>query len=267
MSSWSGIESIIGSLANQDLILPYFENAIISESWPDEYDIKVDSRPYYGKGDGYFHPSTHPLMGERQLYYMFHPDTAADMVWERPSLMREMWFAMGSALHAVLQTQMQQCGLVPTCDPKQCWGGVHVCGNVEREYVNDEHKVRGRIDWVVNHPNGSVIPVEFKTINSWGYKSTKEPKAEWLAQLNMALDNTGHDFGVLLMAERGGQFGMREFHVKRDQELIDSIYAKFDRVREAIAANEPPKYCCAPNTKEMDACPARFECWLKKDVA
>lgn len=257
--AWEGMESIIGSLARRDLILPYFESAIVSERWPEQYQVTVDSSPYYGSGDGYFHPSTHPMMGERQLYYLFHPDYASKLVSERPHLKREMWFAMGSALHAVLQTQMQMCGLISDPTP--------LTGDIEREYRNEAHKVRGRIDWIVNHPNGQRIPVEFKTQNTWDFKRQREPKPEWLAQLNLGMDAVDADMGIVLTAERGGMFDMQEFHVQRDRELLDSIYTKFDRVRVAISNDEPPRYCCAPSSKEMDACPARYACWLAEGVA
>jgi hypothetical protein len=249
----SSFDSILKSLANRDLILPYFEAAIVSERWPDKYIIEVDSSPYYGAGDGYFHPSTHPLMGERQLYYHFHPDTRDKMIKERPHLKREMFLSIGSAVHSVLQTQMQMCGLIKNPET-----------DIEREYVNHEHHVRGRIDWVVTHPNGAIIPVEFKTQNTWDFRRQEQPKAEWLAQLNLGMDSMDADFGIVLTAERGGNFDMAEFHVNRDRELLDGIYGKFDRVREAIATNTPPRHCCALESQQMHDCPARYECWLKK---
>lgn len=246
-----GFESILKSLGNRDLILPYFEASLINDEWPEFYDIRVDSRPYYGMGDGYFHPSTHPLMGERELYYMFHPDTRGQMVFERNSLQRQMTLGMGSALHAVLQTQMQMVGLV-TCPE-----------DIETEYINHKHHVRGRMDWIVTHPNGTRIVTEFKTRTHYKYAKMTEPLPSWVAQVNLALDSQDADLGVLLMVESGWPYRMREFHIKRDPELLKSIYAKFDRVRQAIADNEPPKYCCSPDSIEMQECPARFACWLK----
>lgn len=245
-----GFESVLTSLGNRDLITPYFESAILSGRWPDSYTIEVDSRPYYGAGDGFFHPSTHPMMSERQLYYIFHPDYAGQLVWERTFLKREMWLSIGSALHAVLQTQMQMCGLIR--DESE----------IEREYIISEHHVRGRIDWIVTHPNGQIFPVEYKTNNSWDFRRLEEPKPEWLAQINLALDALDMDFGVLLIAERGGGFDMREFHVKRNRQLLDEIYGKFDRVRAALAAGDPPiGRCCAVDTPEMQSCPARHICY------
>jgi hypothetical protein len=176
------------------------------------------------------------------------------MVFERPSLKREMWFAMGSALHAVLQTQMQMCGLIKDPD-----------SDIEREYRNEAHKVRGRIDWIVDHPNGTRLPVEFKTQNTWDFKRQQEPKPEWLAQLNLGMDAVDAEMGIVLVAERGGMFDMKEFHVTRDRELVNEIYTKFDRVRIAISRDEPPPACCGPESKELQQCPARYSCWLSED--
>ncbi|WNT44781.1 HNH endonuclease [Mycobacterium phage Yassified] len=147
-----GRKSIFRSLAERDLLIPYFRNALLSQEWPDEYTIKVDSSPYYGKGDGYFHPSTHALMPARQLYYHFHPDTRDKIIQEDRTITQEMTLTMGSAIHAVVQTQFQMAGLIK--GPDDC----------EVEYVDRTHHVRGRVDFIVHHPNGQVIPVEMKSL-------------------------------------------------------------------------------------------------------
>jgi len=248
----TAFEPILKRLANRDLILPYFEAGVLSDKWPDHYDIRVDSRPYYGLGDGYFHPSTHALMGERELYYRFHPATRDLMVPERRSVTDQMTLCMGSAGHAVLQTQMQMVNLVRDES------------DIEVEYRNEDHHVRGRIDWIVHHPNGMRLPTEFKTRNSFRYTRQDEPEPAWLAQLNLGLDAMDEDLGVLLMMEAAWPWRFVEFPVHRDRKLLDMIYSKFDRVRAAIAANEPPKHCCAPDSPTMQKCAARFSCWLAK---
>lgn len=251
----SGFDKVLGRLAEQDLILPYFEVAMLADNWPDEYIVKIDSRPYYGlddegKPDGYFHPSTHPTLGERELYYRFHPDTRDNMLWERNSVQRQMAFAVGSALHSVVQTQMVMAGLVTPED-------------IEVEYVNDEHHVRGRIDWMTHHPNGTRLLVEMKTRTPRKFAYQTEPEASWVAQVNLGLDSQNCDLGILLMLEAGYPYRLTEWRIRRNRELLDNLYAKFDRVREAIARNEPPRHCCAPDSTTMKACPARFHCWLK----
>lgn len=248
-----GWGSLLKRLANNELILPHFENAMLADNWPDSYNITIDSSPYYGAGDGYFHPSTHPLMGARELYYRFHPDTRDHIVRERRSLQSHLTLSMGSALHGVIQTQMQMSGLVR---PE----------NIEVEYVNHEHHIRGRIDFIVDHPNGSTLPVEMKTINSFAFKRQETIKPSWDAQLSIALDHLGVDTGILLMVEAGWPYQMREFLVKRNDLLLEEIYTKFAAVREAVKNNVPPQYCCNYESDEMKKCPARFQCWLRDEA-
>lgn len=569
-------KSIFNNLSQGQLVVPWLENALLSDSWPESYDIRIDSGEYYGKGDGYFHPSTHPFMGARELYYRFHPEYRDKIIPERKSLQSHMTLAMGSALHGVIQTQFQMAGMlkpentealaidtqIPTPDgfirmgdlregdyvfspdgkptkvlrahdvrhgrpcyrvtfqsgaslvadadhlweinigdgdkkrvvttaelslrrhssvtvpvpvewdeqelPIDPWllgywlgdgatiaptlavGGTdieyvearlndlgltfirgqagaksghnyaiyvkgirltmsalgllhqekfipecYMCGSVDQrmellrglmdsdgsagrqitfsqadetlarqmfslarslgfnarisqyfnsgkgitvvrwnaasgdtapfgmprkvrsweegrlqyrgrksvnrdpvksvelvtsvpvrcltvdndshlflagdgfvpthncEYVNKEHHVRGRIDFILDpHPGGEKVLVEMKTINSFGFKKLDAIKPSWDAQMSLAMDNTGFDYGILLAMESGWPYSFKEFRVPRNDKLLSEIYAKFDYVRSCIAMNTPPKYCCTLNSKEMENCPARFNCWL-----
>lgn len=245
----TGFDAILNRLASRDLILPFFEAGMLADNWPTSYSIEIDSSPYYGAGDGYFHPSTHALMGERELYYHFHPDTRDKLIPEKPSIQRQMAFAMGSALHGVVQTQMEMMKLVRAED-------------IEVEYINVEHHLRGRIDWLAHHPNGTVLPVEMKTRTVSRFAWQDDPEPSWIAQLNLGLDSQDADLGILLMVEAGYPYRMTEFQVVRDHELLENIYSKFDRVRAAVEASEPPRHCCPPDSQVMKACPARLQCWL-----
>lgn len=250
----TGFEALLGRLADRDVILPYFEAGMLADNWPEKYPIMIDSSPYYGltdegKPDGWFHPSTHSLMPERELYLMFHPDTKDKMVLERNSVQRQMTFAMGSALHGVIQAQLSMMSLVNPAD-------------IELRYTNEKHHVKGAIDWMATLPNGTRVAVEMKTRMPWLFARQTEIEPSWRAQLNLAMDSQDVDLGILLMVESGYPYRMTEFQVHRDSELLAGIYAKFDRVRAAIAANKPPRYCCAEGSEVMKGCPARNVCWL-----
>lgn len=245
-----GFERILNRLAEQELILPFFEIGMLADNWPESYAIKIDSSPYYGRGDGMFHPSTHPLMGARELYYRFHPDTRDKIIPQRHTVQRQMTLAMGSALHGVVQTQMEMTRLVRK-------------KKVEVEYTIPTHNVRGRIDFIVDHPNGQEIIVEMKTMNIHSFKTQETIKPEWDAQLSLAEYALGHEGGVLLLVEAGWPYQMREFRHSRNDVLLEQIFEKFDLVRQAIKDNTPPRHCCIADSKEMDKCAAKFECWLK----
>lgn len=151
----TSFDNILQRLQSNELILPIFENQMMADKWPDSYTITIDSSEYYGRPggvpDGYFHPSTHALMGARELYYRFHPDTR-DQIIQRPnSLQRQMTLSMGKSMHGVVQTMMKMTGLVTD-------------ENIEVEYVNEQHHLRGRIDFIVDHPTEGPVPVEMKAV-------------------------------------------------------------------------------------------------------
>ena len=246
--------AILTSLADKDLLLPYFRNAMLAQQWPDNYQVTIDSSPYYGHGDGMFHPSSHALMGARELYYRFHPEHRDKLLHEQRSVQSEMTLAMGSALHGIVQTQFQMAGLIKSE------------ADVEVEYTITEHHARGRVDFLVHHPDGCVYPVELKTQNSRGFDMQTQIKDTWDAQLSMGLHGTGYATGILLVLESGYPYRMKEFLVERNDRLLSDIFAKFDYVRECIATNTPPEHCCPLDSITMKACPARYECWLSHQV-
>jgi hypothetical protein len=245
-------ENILKGLQNKELMLPYLENQILADKWPEKYTVEVDSSPYYGAGDGFFHPSTHPLMGARELYYRFHPDHAAHNINEPNTLQRQMTLAMGSSIHAILQQQMLMMKMVRPQD-------------IEVEYVIEEHHVRGRIDWIFNHPSEGPIPVECKTRTGYKFDSTTiEDMPSWDAQLSLGEYATGHTRGVLLMMESAWPYRLRELPHIRNDALLRDIFDKFDYVTEAIRVSEPPRHCCAFGSPQMTSCGSRMQCWMRE---
>jgi hypothetical protein len=243
-------ENILTSLQNNELILPYLETQIMADRWPESYQVTVDSSPYYGHGDGYFHPSSHPLMGARELYYRFHPDHAHLNVEEPMTMQRQMTLAMGSSLHAVLQEMMKMINCVRDED-------------IEVEYVIPEHHVRGRIDWIFQHPKVGPVIVEMKTRTGYKFdKTTIADMPSWDLQMSLAEYWAGHTRGVLLMAESAWPYRLRELPHTRNDAALKEVFDKFDYVREAIAISEPPRHCCAFDSAKMTSCPSRFQCWL-----
>ena len=118
----SCLPRVFRSLADRELLLPYLRNAVLSNNWPINYVIHVDSSPYYGPATATSTPPRTRMMGARQLYYLFHPDYPTRCVWEERDVQDEMTLAMGSALHAVVQTQFIQSGLL---DARGHRGRVH----------------------------------------------------------------------------------------------------------------------------------------------
>lgn len=231
---------------------------MLAKNWPDKYSIEIDSSPYYGEGDGYFHPSTHAVdtpyanTGARFLYYLYHPEYRDRLVPEKRSIQSEMALAMGSAIHGIIQTQLEMMGMVTEED-------------IEVEFRNEEHMVRGKLDLRVHHPNRETFPVEIKTQNIYSYPKQKTLKEEWDIQMSLEEDNLGFSWGVLLLVEAGWPYNLRELRHTRNDVLLSTTYQKFDYVRERIAFNRPPKHCCSFGSTTMKSCPARYVCWLAEE--
>jgi len=161
-----GFRSIMDRVSNKKILTPYLDLGVTSAKWPLKYTITIDSSPYYGvdpetrEPDGFFHPSTHSLMGERLLWYTMHPAYRDRLEKEPPSLQREMTFAMGSALHGVVQTQLTMLGLCKcSCAP----GEIHTCGDIEVLHKGT-HNDLGKLDFIATLPMHGRVAVEMKAL-------------------------------------------------------------------------------------------------------
>lgn len=245
--------NILERLAKQQLLLPYLEAKMLSDEWPDSYQVVVDSSPYQGYADGWFHPSSHPLANEKLLYYTLHPDYKYELRKETRSMQGMMTLAMGSSLHAVVQTKFLVAELITEDD-------------IEVSLVNEEHRGRGSMDWRISHPNGKRYGCEMKTMNSYSFNALTQPREDHVAQLNCYLDWAGLEFGIILYVESGWPYKFKEFVIKKDEALLSRIYEKWDYVLECIENNTPPRDCCGLNSDQMKSCPAAHLCWPKEAV-
>ncbi|QGJ94943.1 Cas4 family exonuclease [Gordonia phage RedWattleHog] len=283
------LKNILNSLQSRQIVMPYLENAFHQDEWPDEYSILVDSEDYYGltdeegvthptgPGDGYFHPSSHPLMTARELYYRYHPDLAGLVVPERRSLTSHMTLAAGTAMHAVIQTQLYMAGILmrgetdedfewtPQPENPDVVGRWVKKNPYEWEYINRRHMVRGRMDGRLRHPQGE-IGFEFKSQNSRAFRFQDVEKDEWKYQTNLGLDACGLDRGVVLVMELGYPFNFKEFPITRNTTLLDEVYGKFDYVRECVANNTPPRCEHSYLSPKAKNCPVGHLCYQQTEI-
>lgn len=240
-------------LADEEIVIPHLERALFSDTWPEFYNIKVDTAEHRSPPLGepkWFYPSAHCMMDMRRLYYEIHPDFWPILPKEKLPMSAIMSMTMGSAAHAIAQTQLQMAGKIVSDD------------DIEVKFVNDGRRCRGRLDWIFTRSDGTRFPVEMKTQNARSFGQTKEILPSWECQLQVTMDGLGYDEGVLFVVEMGYPWQMREFRVRRDEELLNTIYEKWAVVLEHVRANTPPKHCCARGSSEMDKCRAKSVCWL-----
>lgn len=244
---------LLERLQNRELLVPYLEQGLANNKWPDKYNIEVDSSPYKGSKDGHFHPSSHVFASEKFLYLALHPKWKHEGVYQRRTLQGSMTLAMGSALHAVVQTQLNMIGMIEEDD-------------IEVPILDEERKIKGHMDFRVHHPNHNLYAVDLKTQNSRGYDMQKTAKDVWLGQLRIYMKILGIDKGIVLVLESGFPYRMKEFHLEQDEDFIKVTYDKWAKVLSMIENDDMPEGPChTPGTVFSDRCPFRhISCGLEK---
>ena len=242
-------------IANKEILVPHLEVALLRHGekvWPDEYTIKVHNKER--RWDGYFHPSSHASMGELRLFYEFGRNE--DMEYPRLTVDDILTFQVGSAYHALLQSMLIHMGFT-------------TLEEIEVPFTNVERWCSGRVDVRRCHIPERVSPL-LVDIKSAAFLP-KSPPLQYVRQVQLYMDLApGGPFeeGIILYFTKQAPHKLREFHLRRDEDVLNEVYDKWSRVREAIEFDDPSmlKDCCNRNTKEHRLCPARFICRIGPPV-
>lgn len=223
------------------------------------------------KPDGWFHPSTHPTMSARKLYFyvktpeLWHPEP-----W---SYEGRVSVTVGTLMHGVVRMALEDLGLLqmpqgtcPCCERPYGPGK----GECDEPGVADPVlRRRGHMDGVVITPRLGMTGYDLKTINHFSVSKIPDgpesPEAvQWLitkhpyyyGQMQEYMALSGLRKVVMLFMGMGLPWYLKEIHVDYDPAYVLALEAKYRLVREAVAAGEPPEACCPPFSKESDSCPA-----------
>lgn len=208
------------------------------------FDVAV--RPWTGREpDFWFHPSTHPLWTERQLFYwMTDPHR---LVAERMELSGVLAVTVGSFWHEFVQRLLYDNGVltraeVPLSDP--------------------ETRSRGHMDGLLATFEG----FEFKTGHPSIVDKIKDAesllakKPEYYAQAQEYLRMSNLQRMRFLFMSTVYPFTMSEFTVDYDPGVAEAIERKYRNVLAAVEAKQVPQPCCALKSKQARSCPARTIC-------
>jgi len=232
------------------LLIPHLERALVSSgnTWPEEYAIKIHNKERHW--DGFFHPSSHITPAEMQLFYVFHPkyQTHKDSL----SVDTIMTFQVGSAYHALVQSMLIH---LEFTTPEEC----------EVHFFSDVRHCSGTMDIrKLTLLNGDTLPVEIKSAAFFGKDTTPPP--QYIQQLQVYMDlgcEEPQEQGLLLFLQKQHPHKFREILIQRDEKMLNDIYAKWNRVLEAIEFDDPSMLtypCHERDTQSHRECPARFIC-------
>jgi hypothetical protein len=253
MSSF--LERTLAAYQNDEPITRYIEEALMKgDIFPEEYPVKVYNKER--KFDNMYHPSSDVMAGELQLYYRFHPEKRLLLQSERISPTLAMTFQVGSAFHSIIQNMLIHMGFT-------------TLEQTEVKFVNEERMIAGAVDVLeLSTPDGDKFLVDIKSTN----QLPKEASEQYAMQLRVYQDNCpgAPDRMALLFIQKAYPHNIKTIEVKKDQDALDKLYDKWDRVRVAIRKNDPMglKHCCNGPTDEVYlGCPARKICyyWSKNE--
>lgn len=217
--------------------------------FPEEYPVKVFNKERLF--DNMYHPSSDVSAGEMQLYYKFHPELRNLLQEERIGPTLAMTFQVGSVFHSVIQNMLIHLGF--TSEDK-----------VEVKFRNDARMIAGAVDVLeLTLPNGDKFLVDIKSTN----QLPKEASYQYSMQLRVYQDNCegAPDRMALLFIQKSYPHKIKTIEVFKDQDELDKLYDKWDRVRVAIRNNNPSELapcCTGPTSENFLACPARRICTL-----
>lgn len=249
------------------VIKPLLHSYLLDAKFPKHFTVTFRQHDLDRGPDGWFHPSTHPLWTERQLWYWVHkPET---FIAEQREYMGVLSITMGSAVHDFQETCLKDMGVLLTPE-EPC-----PCGDPECSewYVEDlELKSRGHMDGksalhVPAFPLLTQQVYEFKTITERAKLPPKDNDLDWLiakrpgyyAQLQEYMRMSGLRLAIILFMAMGHPWEMREIHVPFNDKFSFDLVQKYRRVREASPDHLPPT-CCGPGSKDSKACMFRGTC-------
>lgn len=226
------------------ILKPILINFFLSD---EPFRIRVDVQRSVGRPpDGWFHASTHPTMGARDLYqYLVRPETVQREKMGFPGKMGTMF----GTIYGDLIRQACQILKISVPVPR---GTCRACGlpqpsECKEHGACDEATLsRGHLDGIL-HVSGAYYGNEIKTIRSLGLSKVPDMDVDYFRkhwpyyyyQVMEYMRLTGLRTFIVLFMSMGSPWEFREFHVPYDPAVALEIENKYLRVIRARDSGVP----------------------------
>lgn len=217
-----------GRLAKGDKLVPHLDKVI----GKDDFEWTFD---YHPKGvDDAWHPSTDCTPSTRDLYLKATGRGKDDQI---PTSLRKT-FLVGHFWHQYIQHVLVE--LLGYADED------HIERTGERIWGDGPYRwVTGSADVApLVLPGGEEYLLDIKTMNAHNFRGQNAPAwavDKWECQLNIYMDFFDLEKAIILGVEKDSPHDFREFEFRRNDDLIDALYAKWKLVGRCIDAEvEPP---------------------------
>jgi hypothetical protein len=233
-------------LAPKYKLVPLLDKAIAG--FDDEWEFKYEPKVH----DLFWHPSGHCVPLPSILYDLAY-DRLNNVVDENFERSMRKYGPVGHFWHQFLQMIMVRHDMVESSaierrafkgwphgeHPK--WTPGHIPSDVTG-YV-PFHACVGNADVAPWTYNGHDYIVDFKTMGSRSFQQVVLPKAfaaKYECQMNIYMDFFGYDRALIVGINKDTPHDFKEFEFRRNQPLIDVIYAKWKFVAECLVDNDRP---------------------------
>ncbi|MFF7198223.1 hypothetical protein ACFZAM_31505 [Streptomyces sp. NPDC008079] len=249
-------------------LVPLIQHAVRECAFPDPFTVTFEGYTAQRAPDGWFHPSSHPTLDERKLYYyLTESDSWADDLFDYGPRMSVL---MGSATHDIFQHTMINIGLL--LKPKgicRCCLRPHGVGPGEcNEWgVSDAAlRRRGHIDGLLTLPGWGVgegvfdlktcSPPVIRGIQDHDLGAFKKKWPKYYGQAQEYLALTGKLQAMVLFLAMSEGWEMREFTIPRDDVYIAALERKYRSVLNHVEAGVAPPVACCSGGAAARRCPA-----------
>lgn len=227
-------DSFVRNLAQGRLLVQYLDRY-------DKYDQPFEFKYSPKTGDDAWHPSGDCLPSVQELY----DNATQPMVKNSHSPSLQKAFLVGHFWHQVLQNVLVDMGFAePSAIERK---GKRVWGKDNAGEPKPYHWATGAGDVApLVLPNWEGI-LDIKTMNKRGFDRANTtgllPERfadKYEAQINIYMDLFDQDHGMILAVNKDSPHGFLEFVFDRNQDLIDSIFAKWRLVSDLIDNEDRP---------------------------
>lgn len=181
-------------------------------------DDYLQTRPRDDRPKHCFHPSSLHL----SAYELYHRYIEGDANRQFDSRVLRI-FDNGHDVHRRLQGYLTDIGIL-----KQA----------EVPVENEEYEIRGHADGIIG-VNGNDGVLEIKSMNSNQFYSAFEPKEDHLVQVNVYMFCLNIPRACLLYECKDNQ-ELKEFYVKQEMSILNSILEKIKYVQECLRKGTEP---------------------------
>lgn len=184
------------------------------------------------KGDDGFHPSGDCIPS---VYELFHNIKFPEP--SKHSVDLKKTFMLGHFWHQyyqhILVDVMEYCNRDQIEVHKtKSWG--------PKGKLEPYHYVSGSADAIVDVPGHGLHVIDFKTMKGFDFKLSNLPdwaKYKYIAQLNVYMELNDVDQALIICINKDAPHNLKEYTIKRDQDLILSIFDKWEFVSHCLDKN------------------------------